>query len=238
MGNFIFKMPHFKFFIYLYPKHITMLLDFLFPNRCLQCNQIISGEELVCEICFSQIHFTHFKFNENHLFKERCRLLFPTENAFALMYFEKGSLSQKMIHSLKYGNREKTGKILAEWTSDRIDFGNEKPDVLVSIPLHPKKLKKRGYNQLHLFTETLSEKFDIPFDHEVLKRNIHTKAQAKKNREQRLQATGKFSLNKKISGKHVLMIDDVFTTGSTMADAVWQILKNDNKISVLVMAMD
>ena len=85
---------------------------------------MISAEELVCEICFEKIHFTHDDFNDNNLLKERCKLLFPVENAFALMQFDKESLSQKIIHNLKYGSREKIGKILAEWTSERISFEN------------------------------------------------------------------------------------------------------------------
>ena len=216
-----------------------MLLDFFFPNRCLQCNQIIAGEDVVCEVCFSQIHFAHFDFYEENLLKEKCKLLFPVENAFALLLFEEESLSRKIIHQLKYGSREKIGKLLAKWAIEKLDFKEEKPDLLVTIPLHPKKLKVRGYNQLHLFAETISEHFAIPFDHEILKRNVHSKAQAKKNKEQRLNSEGKFSLQKNISGKHILLIDDVFTTGNTMSDAVWQILKNpENKISVLVMAMN
>lgn len=216
-----------------------MLLDLLFPNRCLQCNRIISGKELVCEICTSQIHFTHFRYGEENLLKERCNLLFPIEHAFALMYFEKEGLSQEILHALKYGKREIIGKILADWTTEKLQFNKDKPDLLVTIPLHPKKMRKRGYNQLHLFAKTLSDHYEIPFDHEVLKRNIYSKAQAKRSRNERQNAEKKFSINKNISGKHILMIDDVLTTGNTMSDAVWEILKNpDNRISVLVMAMD
>jgi len=194
---------------------------------------------VVCEVCFSQILFSHFDFYAENLLKEKCRLLFPVENAFSLMLFEEESLSRKIIHQLKYGNREKIGKLLAEWVSEKLQFEKEKPDMLVTIPLHPKKMKKRGYNQLHLFTRCLSEIYDIPYDNDVLKRNFHSKAQAEKNKEQRIKSEGKFSLNKEVSGKHILLIDDVFTTGSTMSDAAWEILKNgENTISVLVMAMD
>lgn len=216
-----------------------MILDILFPNRCLQCNQIIDGNDVVCEVCFSQIRFSHFNFYEENLLKEKCGLQFPVENAFALMLFEDESLSRKIIHQLKYGNREKIGKILAEWVSEKLEFEKQKPELLVTIPLHHRKLNKRGYNQLHLFAKCLSEIYHIPYDHEILKRNLHTTAQAKKNKEQRLNSEGKFTLNKDVSGKHILLIDDVFTTGNTMSDAAWEILKNDgNKISVLVMAID
>lgn len=216
-----------------------MILDFLFPNRCIECSRIIDQHLLVCNLCFEQVHFTHFDYSENNFIREKCRLLFPIENAFALMQFEKESLSRKIIHELKYKGREKAGKILAEWTTDRLDFKNEKPDIMVSVPLHQKKLKERGYNQLHLFTETLSGFYKIPFSHDLVKRNHHSKAQALKDKRHRLDNENTFSLTKNISEKHILLIDDVFTTGNTLASIAWEILKDgNNKISILVIAMD
>ncbi len=216
-----------------------MLLDIFFPNRCLNCNRIIAAKDVVCEICMDQIHFTHYNYHSENELKNSCKLLFPLENAYALMRFEEDSLSRKIVHELKYKSREKVGKILAEWTSERLDFGENKPDLLVSVPLHPKKLKERGYNQLHLFTETLSKKFGIPYDHEVIKRNFYKKAQALRDRSQREDTENLFSLNKSIENKHVLLIDDVFTTGNTMSSVAWEILKNPgNKVSVFVIAVD
>ena len=186
-----------------------------------------------------QILFTHHDFSESNLLKERCSLLFPLENAFALMQFEEESLSRKIVHQLKYGSREKTGKILAEWTGERIHFDDNKPDLMVSVPLHPKKLKERGYNQLHLFTETLSKKLEIPFDHQLIRRNFYQKAQAQKDKSHRAETENLFSVTEEISDTHVLLIDDVFTTGNTMSSVAWEILKaGNNKVSVLVMAVD
>lgn len=166
-------------------------------------------------------------------------MLFPIENAFALMQFEKKNLSRKIIHELKYKSREKVGKILADWTTEQLDFKNKKPDLLVSVPLHPKKLKERGYNQLHLFTNSLSEYYKIPFDHDLIKRNHYSKAQALKDKQHRVETGNTFSITKNISGKHILLIDDVFTTGNTLASIAWEILKaGDNKVNVLVMAID
>lgn len=215
------------------------LVDLLFPNRCLECNRIIHPDEVVCGLCFDQIYFTHHHFSESNLLLEKCKLLFPVENAFALMQFEDENTSQKIIHQLKYGKREKIGKILANWVFERIDLKDLQPDLLVTVPLHPRKLKERGYNQLHLFADTLSEKLKIPCDHVLIKRNFYIKAQAKKNRDQRSFAENLFSIAKNISGKHILVIDDVFTTGNTMSAVAWEVLKNPgNKVSVLVMAVD
>lgn len=172
-----------------------MILDILFPNRCIHCNRIIDGNLLVCNLCFEQIKFTHFNYLENNYIKEKCKLLFPVENAFALMQFEKENLSRKVVHELKYKSREKAGKIIADWTTERLDFKNEKPDLLVSVPLHPKKLKERGYNQLHLFTETLSKFYNIPFSHDLIKRNHYSKAQALKDKQHRLATENTFSIS-------------------------------------------
>lgn len=216
-----------------------MILDVLFPNRCISCSRIIDGKLLVCNLCFNQIRFSHFDYSDENILKERCKLLFPVENAYALMQFEKESVSRKIIHQLKYQSREKVGKTLAEWTHDRIEFTNGKPDRLVPVPLHPKKQRKRGYNQLHLYTETLAEFYHIPYQHDLLKRNHYSKAQALKDKKHRLESQNTFSITQPVSNQHILLIDDVFTTGNTLSMVAWEILKSgNNKVSVLVMAMD
>lgn len=115
----------------------------------------------------------------------------------------------------------------------------EKPDLLINIPLHPKKLKERGYNQLHLFTEKLAEYYEIPFRHDLLQRESYHKAQAQKNKADRGETKYQFSLSEIVENKHVLLIDDIYTTGNTMSAAAWEILKyKGNKLSILVMAID
>lgn len=216
-----------------------MLLDFLFPNRCLQCNRIIGADAVVCDGCFDQITFTHWPYGSENELTEKCRLLFPVENAYAMMRFEDGNLAQQILHELKYKGREKIGKIVADWISERIEFGNNRPDLIVTIPMHPKKQEERGYNQLHLFGDEISRNFDVPVDHFLLKKNHHKKAQALKGKNQRTKTEKMYSLQKDIQNKHVLIVDDVFTTGSTMATVAWEILKSgNNRVSIMVMAMD
>ncbi|WP_407401147.1 ComF family protein [Chryseobacterium sp.] len=216
-----------------------MFLDLFFPNRCLHCNRIIDAKLIVCGVCFEQIHFTHFDFSGENDLKKKCKLLFPVENAYALMKFEKENLSRKIIHELKYRSREIVGKILSEWTIERLNFGTDKPDLIVTVPLHPKKHKERGYNQLHLFANEIANYYRIPIDHDLVARNRYSKAQALRDKVQRLGKENTFSLTKDISGKHILLIDDVFTTGNTLATIAWELLFDEsNKISILVMAVD
>lgn len=214
-----------------------MFLDVLFPNRCLECDDIISKNEIVCVKCLDKIHFTHWDFGEN-LLKQKAQFLFPVENAFSLMFFDKKGLSREILHQLKYRNQERVGGILADWVAERMEI-TEKPDLLINIPLHPKKLKERGYNQLHLFTEKLAEYYEIPFRHDLLQRESYHKAQAQKNKADRGETKYHFSLSENIENKHILLIDDIYTTGNTMSAAAWEILKHKgNKLSILVMAME
>ena len=214
-----------------------MFLDVLFPNRCLECDEIISKNEIVCVKCLDKIHFTHWDFGEN-LLKQKAQFLFPVENAFSLMFFDKKGLSREILHQLKYRNQERVGGILADWVAERMEI-TEKPDLLINIPLHPKKFKERGYNQLHLFTEKLAEYYEIPFRHDLLRRESHHKAQAQKNKADRGETKYHFSLSENIENKHILLIDDIYTTGNTMSAAAWEILKyKGNKLSILVMAME
>ena len=214
-----------------------MFLDVLFPNRCLECDEIISKNEIVCVKCLDKIHFTHWDFRGN-LLKQKAQFLFPVENAFSLMFFDKKGLSRKILHQLKYRNQERVGGILADWVTEWMEI-TEKPDLLINIPLHPKKLKERGYNQLHLFTEKLAEYYEIPFRHDLLQRESYHKAQAQKNKADRGETKYQFSLSEIVENKHVLLIDDIYTTGNTMSAAAWEILKHKgNKLSILVMAID
>lgn len=216
-----------------------MLIDWLFPNRCLNCNQIIGPQDSICELCMDKIDFTHYDFYGMHPLKEKCKTLFPVDYAFALMRFDKDNLSRNLIHQLKYGGRSSIGKDLANWTFRFLNFEKDPPSLITSVPLHPKKMKRRGYNQLHLFVETLSELSQIPFHHELLVRAMHQKAQMKKKFSERIATDHVFRLNKEVEGQHILLVDDVFTTGSTMASAAWELLKSGkNRVSILVMAME
>ncbi len=214
------------------------LLNLLFPNRCLECNAIIAAKELICPGCLQQINFSHHSWTENNLLRERCAALFPVHHAFSLMYFEKGALAQKILHQLKYNRRQKIGSILAQWTLSNLELSEDRPDLIITVPLHPKKQRERGYNQLSEFARQLSIHYQIPFEPNLVKRNFYSRAQATKKKAQR-KTENIFSSTRSISGLHILIIDDVYTTGNTMSAVAWEILQNpDNKVSVLVMAME
>jgi len=218
---------------------INILVDILFPHRCLYCNDIIDREVLVCESCYNRISFTHWEAIKENPLKQRLNSFFEISDAYALMNFEKKGLSRKIIHQLKYAGNENIGKILANWTQERINL-IQKPDILINIPVHDKKLKKRGYNQLHLFTETLSKAWKIPCNNNyIVKTSDNKQSQAKKDRENRSKIAIDFEIPKQLSNTHFLLIDDICTTGNTISAYARKILESPgNKISVLVMAID
>lgn len=217
---------------------MNFITDFLFPNRCLQCNSIIESKEVICEECYDKIDFTHWEYFEENALHQKLNPLFNVSDTYALMNFEKEGLSRKIIHQLKYAGRENIGKRLAEWTTEKIQL-KQKPDLLINIPVHSRKLKKRGYNQLHLFTETLSDIWNIPHQHNYLKKVQYHDAQARKSRRNRLENKDIISIPLPVQNTHFLLIDDVCTTGNTLASCARKILETPgNKVSILVMAID
>lgn len=214
-----------------------MLIELLFPNRCIECQALISKKMTLCEHCRSQLSFTHQRFDNNNLLYQRAMLRFPLEQAYALFKYEKNTVTQRLIHHLKYKSMPRIGAFLGEMIAEQLNSPNM--DALVTIPLHPKKEKERGYNQLHLLAETLSESWGIPHYPHYLKRNFYSKPQAKKDKAHRAYDKAIFSLNQREEVGHILLIDDVFTTGNTMADAAWCLLSQENiKLSTLVLAID
>lgn len=215
-----------------------ILLDLLFPNRCVHCDYIIANDNVICDICFAHLNFTHFSFNENNILKQRCSTLFPIENAFALFRFEKNSVTREVIHQLKYKGREKIAKKLAEWTFEKVELPYSKPEIILTVPLHPKKQKQRGYNQMQLYADLLSDHWDIPYEKDALIRKDFQKAQALKKKTERIASKNQFQLVKEIKNKHILLMDDVFTTGNTLSKIAWELIPHNNTISILVLALD
>jgi ComF family protein len=166
----------------------------------------------------------------------------PVEKSISFLSFHKKNLAQKLIHELKYKNREDIGAYLGNSFVNSLQKGQFMSDIdyIIPVPNHPKKLKKRGYNQVMSFCESLSLVFDIPIKHNLLKRLTNTKSQTSKSRLARAETIqNDFSANntEALINKHILLIDDVITTGATIEACCKELLKIENlKISVLSIA--
>lgn len=165
------------------------------------------------------------------------------EHASALLYFNKKGIVQELIHNLKYKGHEEIGSVLGNWyIEDLKELNLETPfDIIIPVPLHPKKLKERGYNQVTTFGITLSKGLDIPYNDSILYRKTYSKTQSKKNlsgRSDNIENIFDVISAEENQNKHFLIVDDVLTTGATLEACSRALLKIPGaKISIVCMAI-
>ena len=206
-------------------------------------SMLLSDEKVICTICRHEIPLTQHHLNpENEVFK-RFYGRVTLEHASALFYYHKKGIVQELIHNLKYRGHEEIGTMVGEWMSE--DLKNivlsQKFDAIIPVPLHKKRLKERGYNQVTTFGLGLSGKLNIPFNPTILKRNVYSKTQVKKNLLGRTEITAELFdvvFTEENHNQHFLLIDDVITTGSTLEACSKALLKIPGaKISIVCMAL-
>jgi ComF family protein len=220
------------------------LINLFFPRTCAGCSTLlISNETIICTSCRHNIPVTnHHLTTENEAYKKFFGRI-PLEHASAFLYFHKKGIVQELIHNLKYKGHEEIGTLLGHWYGAEIKqvLLAHQPDVIIPVPLHKRKYKERGFNQVTTFGLALSEELDIAYNRDLLVRTVYSKTQSKKNllgRSEGIENLFDVNFSEKDHGKHFLIIDDVITTGSTLEACSRAILKIPNaKISVVCMAM-
>ncbi|WP_317168364.1 MULTISPECIES: ComF family protein [unclassified Polaribacter] len=164
------------------------------------------------------------------------------EKANSLLFYRKTGITKKLIHELKYKGNEEVGVFFGNWLGEILIENNEflDVDVIIPVPLHPKKRRERGYNQVSKFGETLSHHLEKPFVENILLRTSTSKTQTFKARFERFNNNDtKFQLSNltALKNKHILLIDDVITTGATLEACAKELQKIEGvKISILTMA--
>ncbi len=219
-------------------------LSLFFPLLCLLCryNQRTTNQPL-CLACQAKLSPTNLHLHHENEFTDRFIGRVQLETATALYYFSKTSKVQTLLHLLKYGDRPMIGVQLGRWygylLKEQALFSTI--DLIIPVPLHPKRERQRGYNQSTQFAMGLSEALNIPYKEGVLERRMYTTTQTGKNRFDRLEnVLSAFQLKQKdiIAGKHVLLVDDVLTTGATLEACALQLLEApDVKISMATIAI-
>ncbi|MDP4989212.1 MAG: ComF family protein, partial [Polaribacter sp.] len=181
------------------------------------------------------------KFDENSITQKFYGRI-DIEKGYSLLFFRKEGITQKIIHELKYRGNEEIGEFFGNWLGEIVQEKKEfkEVDFIIPVPLHPKKLKQRGYNQVTKFGEKLSNYLQIPYLENELVRVSATKTQTFKARFERFSNVDtKFLLKNPLffNNKHILLIDDVITTGATLESCANEFQKSQNcKISILTMA--
>ena len=220
------------------------LINLFFPRVCCGCNSLLLSDEIVlCTHCRHEIPLTNFHNNPNNEAISKFYGKVPIEFASALFFFQKKGIVQQLIHKLKYKGHEEIGEIIGFWYAEELKNTPQISaiDCIIPVPLHPKKMRERGYNQVTTFGKALSESLSIPYNESVLVRKVYSKTQTKKSLLRRSELkTTVFDVNfdDAMIGKHFLLIDDVITTGSTLEACSRALLKiKDVKVSIVCMAM-
>jgi ComF family protein len=220
------------------------IINLFFPKVCSGCSSfLLSNENVICTVCRHDIPLTNHHLNpENDAFKKFYGRI-PVLHTSALFYFHKKGIVQELIHNLKYKGHEEIGAILGEWYAEDLKTITllQTVDEIIPVPLHRKKLKERGYNQVTAFGEALSSSLNIDYNDSILVRNVYSKTQSKKNllgRTEGIESTFDVSFTERDHNNHFLLIDDVITTGSTLEACSRALLKIPGaKISIVCMAM-
>lgn len=218
------------------------ILNLFFPKVCLGCDSFLqTNEKVICTSCRHEIPLTqHSKNLKNEAFMKFYGRV-PVEHVSCFLYYHKKGIVQELIHNLKYRGHEEIGTLFGDWFAKELNDISPKFDAIIPVPLHSKRLRKRGYNQVTAFGISLSKQLNIPYNPTLLFRNINSKTQVKKNLFDRTTFSDSLfgvSFDEKDTNKHYLLIDDVLTTGATIEACCNALLKIPGiKISVVCLAM-
>ncbi len=225
---------------------MTVIKDFInifYPKVCVNCDSILmSNKNFICTICRHKlVPHNILNFSKNIIINNFYGRVIIEKSYSHLIYKKKG-ITQRLIHELKYNGNQDIGVFFGNWIGELLRNNKEfaEIDYIIPVPLHEKKLNQRGYNQVTKLGKRLSFYLCKPFIENVLTRIRNTKSQTIKSVLERLNSIkGAFLLKDKIkfNNKHVLLIDDILTTGSTVEECVKELQKSKNtKVSILVIA--
>lgn len=214
----------------------------LFPELCEGCRAaLVAGEKLICLQCESSIAYTNYHSWTDNATTQRIAGRFPFRHASSLAYFTEDGLIQHFIHLLKYKNKTDIGYLLGKMMGQAIQATAWPIEAVIPVPLHPKKEAKRGYNQSYFLAAGVAEILKIPILNNSLKRVKNTSTQTEKNRMERMDNVKDafvFSPLKEKTYKHLLIVDDVLTTGATIEACAKAILQNSHiDLSIMTVAI-
>jgi ComF family protein len=210
------------------------VLHIVFPHVCDGCgSDLLNPESRLCIRCLASLPETNFEMHANNPVEKDFWGRLPLTNASAHLYFTKESLVQRLMHQLKYRGNKELGLQLGRLMGNALKSSNRfySIDALIPLPLFPSKERKRGYNQAKVLCDGIAEILCLPVLPDVITRPQHTETQTKKGRIERWKnIEGKFRLADPtaIQNKHLLLVDDVVTTGATLESCGNELLSGDD----------
>ena len=215
------------------------MFNLLFPDLCCICESVMAHHEsYICIDCSITLAPLKSKVSLNSIVNDFFYGRVNLVSAYAMFSFHKNGNNQKLIHALKYRNKPKLGTILGSWFIQSFSLNNADNtiDYIIGVPIHKKRIAQRGYNQINTFGNAIAKHLDVPYSDAILKKNDHVTSQTTKNRIERWQSTAMlYSLNNKLpkNCKHILLVDDVITTGATI-EACANIIRTNYKVQISV----
>jgi len=223
---------------------INYLINLFFPKVCSGCHTLLmTNEFVICTHCRHELPLTQYHLDTKNEAVKKFYGKVEIQHASAFLYFNKKGIVQELIHNLKYKGHEEIGLVLGNWYVEDLKELNLEIafDVVIPVPLHKRKFKERGYNQVTTFGKALAEGLNITFDDTLLFRKKYSKTQSKKNllgRSENIENIFDVHFSEENQNKHFLIVDDVLTTGATLEACSRALLKIPGaKISIVCMAM-
>ena len=222
---------------------LSSLYTLLFPRRCLVCQRVLLPDErLLCLGCMADLPRSGHWLHAEHTLTHQLQELVLVQHASAFLRYTKESPYHAMLHQLKYQGNTEVGELLGRWFGETLKTSPwyQDVDMVVPVPLHPKKHRKRGYNQSEVLARGIAAGAGWALEPHLLTRTRHTATQTKLNKTERQQnVAGAFALQypQKAQNKHILLVDDVFTTGATTASCAHVLLQAPGaKVSIATLA--
>jgi len=213
-------------------KHaIESVTHLFFPHICAGCgSDMISQQQLLCITCTENLPLTNYDSYADNPVEKTFWGRIPLLYASSYLYFSKDSIVQQLMHQFKYKGNLDIGIYFGKKMGAAFQSGNRvpAPDYLVPLPLHPSREKQRGYNQAGILCDGMAEAMKIPVLRQAVTRKTRTETQTHKNRSSRWQnMDGRFWIENPgiLENKHVMLVDDVITTGATLEACGQELLK-------------
>ncbi len=224
-------------------RYTEDLINLLFPELCNGCGKLLyRGEEQICTKCKYDLPYTDFHLYKDNLVAKQLWGRLELNAAMAMLYFKKNTKVQNLIHSLKYDGKTDVGLFLGKLMAQQLKKSAfyQDIDLVIPVPLHQKKLRTRGYNQSEYIANGLAEELGIVAASKNLLRKKATESQTKKTRYIRfenMQDVFEIKNPAVLKDKHILLVDDVVTTGATL-EACGNVLLNSGikKLSIAAIA--